>query len=84
LIAQEALRADGVRQLRMQHLDRHEPLVALVAREVYRRRAPPADLALQRVASAAEVSSQDELPRKNVVQGGRCVFHGWLRLGGER
>ena len=83
-LAQEPLRADRVRELRMEHLDGDEPLVPLVARQIHRGRAPAADLALQRVTAAAKVPLQDELPGKDVVQSGRRLFHGWLGLCEER
>jgi hypothetical protein len=83
-LAQEALRADRVRQLRMEHLDGDEPLVPLVAREVHRGRATATDLPLQRVPPTTDIPLHDELAGEDVVQGRRSIVHGWLRLGGER
>jgi hypothetical protein len=54
-LAHEALRAERVRQLGMQYLDRDEPLVAHVVREVYRGCTPTTDLPLQDVPSGEDV-----------------------------
>jgi hypothetical protein len=61
-LAKEAPRPQGVRQLRMQHLHRDEPLVPDVVRQIDRRRTPAPDLAREDVASGDGVVEQ----RRNV------------------
>ena len=51
-LAQEALRAERMRQLGVQHLDRDEPLVLDVVREIDGGGAATANLALQDVSAA--------------------------------
>ena len=54
-LAQEALRAQGVRELRVQDLDGDKPLVADVVRQVHRGPTPAPDFALEDVAAGEEL-----------------------------
>ena len=72
-LAKEALGTERMRQLVVQHLDRHEPLVAHVVREIDRRRSPTADLPLQDIASG-----------ERFMKKWRDVEHGFPVCGDER
>lgn len=71
-LAKEALGTERMRQLVVQHLDRHEPLVPHVMREIDRRRSPTADLPLQDIASG-----------ESFMKKWRDVEHGFPVCGGE-